>query len=167
MLTFDCRAAACLTVVLAACASSGAPAPAYQYPEHLVPSESLRLAPRARSAPPFPDSERRKGVGANFISIFVIDPAGRVEGNSVVFTGDATPAFRKQVCSWLSQQLFERAGGGAPRVRTVSVMPFKYELSGTSSWNEERMSPDPIRRSIFDKGLAATIAGLPRPQRCP
>jgi hypothetical protein len=159
--------AVCVSVVLAACASSGTmPSPAYQYPEHLVPADALRLLPQVRSAPPFPDSERRTGRGANFIAIFVIDSAGRVERNSVVFTGDATPPFRKEVCGWLSQQLFQRPEREAPGVRSVSVMPFKYELSGTASWNEEKMLPDAIKQSLFEKGLARTVAELPSPQRC-
>jgi hypothetical protein len=123
--------------------------------------------PRVLSHPPFPDSERREGRGANVISIFVIDTAGLVERNSVVFTGRASPPFRKNICTWLAQQVFERPTREMPGVRTVGVMPFKYELSGTPSWNEERMRPDAIKRSLFDKGLAATVAELPAPERCP
>ena len=80
----------------------------------------------------YPLAERRAGIEAEFITVFVLDTAGRVEMPTVTLIGTIPRAFAQEICQYLSRiQISPVLRNGQAR-RALAVTPFSFVLEGGS-----------------------------------
>jgi len=112
----------------------------------------------------YPLAERRAGIEAEFITVFVLDTTGRVEMPSVSLVGTVPRAFWQEVCRYLSRmQITPIRRNGQPR-RALVVNPFSFALDGGELGRRPRETGEAVRKSILADGVAqAAIAFEPLP----
>lgn len=82
------------------------------------------------SAPPrYPELLRSSGVEGQVVAVFVVDEAGRAEGDSIRFVHSDNSLFEDAVKQALGRMRFVPAELGGRKVRQLVQMPFLFKLA--------------------------------------
>jgi TonB family protein len=113
----------------------------------------------------YPAGERAKGHQASFAAVFVVDTTGRVEWDTIAFTSDAPPPFRRAVCEYLRRQRMRPIERDGVLRRGLLVQPFSFSL-GTGPAPPSEDIAAPIREAMMRQGVEATGRALARQPHC-
>jgi TonB family protein len=113
----------------------------------------------------YPAGERAKGHQASFAAVFVVDTTGRVEWNTIAFTSDAPPPFRRAVCEFLRRQRMRPIERDGVLRRGLFVQPFSFSL-GTGPAPPSEDIAAPIREAMMRQGVEAAGRALARQPHC-
>lgn len=118
----------------------------------IADSGEARISDR-RVSMQYPLPERQAGIEASLTAVFVLDTTGRVEMSTVTLVGPGPPAFRAEICRWLSRIQVEPVVRDGVRYRALVVNPFSFMLTGGALAQQPRETGEALRKAIIVDGI--------------